>query len=140
MEATSERLMLSTPSHPRYLSVIRNFFTSLLPEIGFAHDEVMRITLAIHEACTNVIEHAYHGDTSQQIDITVHVLMDRLTVEIRDYGPNADITAIQPRPLEDLRPGGLGTHFIQMIMDDVIYQPASGAGMVVRMSKRRSMP
>ena len=63
MDATVERLTLSIPSHPRYLCVLQGFFGSLLARLGFSSYEVMRVTLAVHEACANVIEHGYQGDT-----------------------------------------------------------------------------
>lgn len=137
MEATPDRLTLSIPSNPQYLCGLRGFFGSLLQGLGFRSTEVDGVILAIHEACTNVIQHGYRGDTTQRIDMTVWVTPETLTVEIQDYGAPQDITAIKPRALHDIRPGGLGTHFMQAIMDEVTYS-SSESGTLVRMTKRRS--
>ena len=137
MDATAERFTLSIPSHPRYLCVLRGFFASLLSTLGFSSYEEMRVILAVHEACANVIKHCYQGDTGQRIDVTVLLTPDHLAVEIRDYGIKPDLAAIQPRALQDVRPGGLGTHFIRSVMDSVTYDVTPDTGTLLRMTKRR---
>ena len=128
MDDTTDRFVLSLPSHPRYLCVLQGFFGNLLADLGFSSYEAMQVTLAVHEACANVI------------DLTVLIMPDNLAVEIRDYGSKPDLAAIQPRALQDVRPGGLGTHFIRAIMDSVTYDVSPDMGTVLRMTKRRSEP
>ena len=41
------------------------------------------MTLAVHEACANIIAHSYQGDTAQRIDLTVLITPEELAVEIR---------------------------------------------------------
>jgi anti-sigma regulatory factor (Ser/Thr protein kinase) len=139
MDVADERLTLSIPSNPRYLCILRAFCRSMLEALGFSHAEADKVTLAVHEACTNVIEHCYGGDMAQRIDITVFVTADDIAIEIRDYGQKQDVAAIKPRALHDVRPRGLGTHFMQSVMDDVSYH-SSDTGTLVRMTKRRSVP
>jgi sigma-B regulation protein RsbU (phosphoserine phosphatase) len=136
MVAADDRLTLSIPSNPQYLCALRGFFSGLLQGLEFSGTEVDAMILAIHEACTNVMQHCYRGDTTQRIDLTVVVTAARLTVEVQDYGARQDVTTIKPRALHDVRPGGLGTHFMQAVMDEVTYH-SSAAGTVVRMTKRR---
>jgi anti-sigma regulatory factor (Ser/Thr protein kinase) len=138
MAATDDRLTLSMPSNPQYLGVLRSFFRSLLYVSGFPETEADAMILAIHEACTNVMQHGYGGDTTQRIDLTVRVTAAVFTVEIQDYGAQQDVSAIQPRALHEVRPGGLGTHFMRAIMDEVTYS-SSDTGTLVRMTKRRSI-
>jgi anti-sigma regulatory factor (Ser/Thr protein kinase) len=97
----------------------------------------MRVVLAVHEACANIIKHSYHGDTAQRIDLTVLITPEELAMEIRDYGSKPDLAAIQPRALHDVRPGGLGTHFMRSIMDTVTYDISPDMGTLLRMTKRR---
>lgn len=138
MDAAADRLTLSIPSHPRYLCVLQGFFGNLLASLGVSSYEVMRVTLAVHEACANVIAHSYQGDTGQRIDLTVLLTPEALVVEIRDYGSKPDLAAIQPRALQDVRPGGLGTYFMRAIMDSVTYDVSLDAGTLLRMTKRWS--
>ncbi len=98
----------------------------------------MGVVLAVNEAHANVIKHGYRGDTSQRVDISVQIAPQVLTIEIQDYGDQVDEACIEPRDLDDIRPGGLGTHLMRAIMDEVTYDVSSGTGTVLRMSKRRS--
>ena len=61
MDTTVDHLALSLPSHPRYLCVLQGFFGNLLADLGFSSYEAMQVTLAVHEACANVIKHGYQG-------------------------------------------------------------------------------
>ena len=140
MDATVDSLTLSFPSHPRYLCVLQGFLGTLLATLGLGSQESMRVTLAVHEACANIIKYSYAGDTTQRIDLAVLVAPEAFTVEIRDYGKKPDVAAIQPRALQDVRPGGLGTHFMRSVMDSVTYDLSPDRGTVLRMSKRRSAP
>ena len=138
MDIDHNRMTLSIPSNPRYLGTIRAFFRSLLQEIQFDNREVSSIVLAIHEACTNVIEHCYGGDPTQRIDFAVLIAPEHVHIDIRDYGEKQDVSKFKPRALQDVRPRGLGTHFMQSVMDEVTYN-SSDAGTLVRMTKRRSV-
>jgi anti-sigma regulatory factor (Ser/Thr protein kinase) len=63
-----------------------------------------------------------------------------LTIEMRDYGGKMDLSCIEARDLDDVRPGGVGTHLMRAVMDEVTYDVSSDTGTVLRMSKRRSQP
>jgi anti-sigma regulatory factor (Ser/Thr protein kinase) len=55
---------------------------------------------------------------------------------LQDCGPPLDVERIVPRDLDEVRPGGLGTHFIRSIMDEVTYTHKEGCGNVLRMVRR----
>ena len=63
----------------------------MLEALGFPRTDADKVTLAVHEACTNVIEHCYGGDMTQRIDVTVFVTADDIAIEIRDYGQKQDV-------------------------------------------------
>ena len=48
---------------------------------------------------------------------------DRLEFILEDWGPKVREDLIRPRPLDELRPGGLGTFFIYSFMDECSYDP-----------------
>ena len=137
MEMTPECLHFSLPSNPRYLPVLRALFGSLLSGYGFSRRDTMGVVLAVNEAYANVIEHCYQGDVTRRIDITVRLAPEEITVEMRDYGEQPDLDCIKPRALDELRPGGLGTHFMHTVMDDVTYDLSFEQGTLLRMIKRR---
>ena len=138
MDTATDRLTLSLPSQPCYLCVLQGFFGSLLAGLSFSSPEGIQVTLAVHEACANIIAHSYQGDTAQRIDLTVLITPEEVVVEIRDYGSKPDLATIRPRALHDVRPGGLGTHFMRSIMDSVTYDVSPDTGTLLRMTKRRS--
>lgn len=140
MYTDCEYVTLSVPSDPRYLRVVRDFLSSLLDESGFDPRDRMGVVLAVNEAYANVIRHCYRGDTTQRVDLTVVMVPQMLTIEMRDYGDPMDLACLEPRDPDDSRPGGFGTHLMRATMDEVTYDMSSGTGTVLRMSKRRSQP
>jgi sigma-B regulation protein RsbU (phosphoserine phosphatase) len=90
----------------------------------------------VDEACANIIKHTYKGDQSQTIDIFCGGGEGKLDFVLRDCGPRVDVKSIHPRDINEIRPGGLGTHFIRSIMDEVDYGFEEGRGNVLRMVKR----
>jgi len=95
---------------------------------GFTSFDSSKIVLAVDEACSNVIRHAYKGQSGHPIIIQVTINHAKLEINIVDQGEQVDKNDIKPRPLDELRPGGLGVHLIRTVMDDVIYQNLAEVG------------
>ena len=140
MHDDSTYVTLSVPSDPRYLRVVRDFLSSLFEALDFDGRERMGVILAVNEAYANIIQHCYQGDTTQRVDLAVSIAPQMLTIEIQDYGGTMDLSCVEPRDLDEVRPGGMGTHLMRTIMDEVTYDVSSGTGTVLRMSKSRSQP
>lgn len=134
-------LDLTIDSDPRELKRVRARVREVLGASGCAETIVRDVVIAINEACMNVIQHAYKGDASGAIVVQIDEGDGELEFHLRDFAAPVDCTAIKPRPLEELRPGGLGTHFIREIMDECEYgNVAGGAGNFLRMKKRVALP
>lgn len=112
---------MSVPAEARYLQVIRGFFEPVLD--GLFKDEAGMLLLALDEACSNVVKHRSKALMGGMIHVRAEVGRDSLRFRIGDFCGEEDISRIQPRDLEDVRPGGLGTHFIKEIMDRVAFEP-----------------
>lgn len=138
LRSISGPVILEIPSDPCGLFLVRSLVERLARRMGYEQTEVSQIILAVDEACTNVIRHAYHNSTDQRIVLTFHVEEDRLEIHVRDFGTPSDPESLRPRDLSELRPGGLGLHFIQKSMDEVHYGEASGGGGLLRLIKYRS--
>ena len=81
---------------------------------------------------------AYAGTRKGEIALAVHRMADGLMLRIRDFAPNVDPAKIAPRDLDDVRPGGLGTHFIRAVMDDASFIPLpDGEGNLLELVKRK---
>ncbi|MFQ5584292.1 MAG: ATP-binding protein [Calditrichia bacterium] len=112
---------IKLPSDPKYLKIARGSIAYLCNFCGFSKEERDTIVLAVDEAMTNIIKHAYGNDKNKPIIIKCRILRDRLEIILRDFGKKADPRNIKSRNLQDVRPGGLGVHFIQSSMDSVVY-------------------
>ena len=95
-----------------------------------------KLVLAVDEACTNIMRHAYCGCEGS---IALRLLRERdmLVFELADEAPPVDPSRMQPRDLGECRPGGLGVAFIDTLMDEWRIEPGqSGKGNILRMRKR----
>jgi serine/threonine-protein kinase RsbW len=110
------------------LEKIRSFVTDKARTVGFSEQGAMKITLAVDEACSNLIRHSYNHDASRQFAIDLSFDDTNLTIEILDSGSAFDPLNIAPPNLreyaEQHRRGGFGVHIIRMTMDKVEYFPA----------------
>jgi anti-sigma regulatory factor (Ser/Thr protein kinase) len=99
---------------------IRKFIRDFIFEKKLEEDLHYQIILAVGEAIMNIVQHAYNGgDASKKIKVDLSLIDETLILDFYDEGIKADPTKIKPRKLEEIRPGGLGTHFIKMVMDDI---------------------
>lgn len=132
-----ETVTLTVPSHPKYLYVIRSAVYPIVIEAGFSRKEAQRIVLALDEACSNIIKYAYEGDPAQFINVSITVERDGIHFQLTDTGRKPDVSTIAPRKLDDIRPGGLGTHFIRSVFDSVVYDTGRELGTVLTLVKEK---
>jgi serine/threonine-protein kinase RsbW len=95
--------------------------------------------MAVDEACTNIIEHAYGGEGRGDIECTCQIDSDGLTVRLCDHGRPFDPSSV-PEPdinagLEERREGGLGLFLIRKLMDEVHFEFTPESGNVLTMVK-----
>jgi serine/threonine-protein kinase RsbW len=133
-------VQLSIASEPRSLPVVRSAVGRMAELEGFSDVDTHALVLAIDEALANVIKHGYEGRPDQPITISlspVKKLDGRrgICVAVRDQGRQVDPKTIRSRDLDDVRPGGLGVHIIQMVMDEYDYSCPPDGGMLLRMVK-----
>ncbi len=131
---------LRVPGLTGRLEEIRAFVSGIARQSGFVEDEVNKIELAVDEACSNVIEHAYDAERTGDIDVSVRTGRDRITVTVSDSGRTFRFDGV-PVPdmkqyLSELRVGGLGIYLMRMLMDDVTYRSRPGRN-ELRMVKYR---
>jgi sigma-B regulation protein RsbU (phosphoserine phosphatase) len=130
-------LQLRFPARAAELKGTRNAVREAMEGCGCSAKSTADIVLAIDEACQNIIRHAYHGDSDNVIELEVEHRGDGLVFSLTDQAAAIDPSLVKPRDLDDIRPGGLGTHFIRRVMDEVEFlKPASGRGNLLRMVRR----
>ena len=110
------------PSDPSRLATIRAETRAFLSACGFDGSSEELMVLALDEAFTNIIRHAY-AHACKPVRLEMCRTPDRIRFVLRDYGHSCDPEKIRGRALEDIRPGGLGVHIIRQAFDHVDYAP-----------------
>ncbi len=121
------------PAELEYLSSIRNFVHSVALDLPFSDKELHFLLLAIDEAISNVIRHAYKNfpeEGKKLIRVKVELNDNSLTIRVKDNAPSFDPSSHQlpdlQKHLEQQKGGGLGRWLMFNIMDSVQYLPRSG--------------
>jgi anti-sigma regulatory factor (Ser/Thr protein kinase) len=126
------------------LEQISKFIEQAGREAGLGETAICRCQLAVDEACTNIIEHAYEGEGRGTIEIVCEPGDGELTITIEDHGRPFDPASV-PEPelhtdLDDLQVGGLGLYFIRQVMDAVEFSYEDGSNKLVLVKRRESTP
>jgi len=98
------------------------------------------LILALDEACSNVVKHRNKDLMGGLIHVRAEVTPEFLRFRIGDFCAKEDIPNIKPRDLTDIRPGGLGTHFISEIMDRIEFEPEPGSPGMMALVLERAVP
>lgn len=141
-------------SNPLYLSGMREMVASVARRLGFSDEACGQLALALDEALCNVIKHGYSKAPDRPIWISVSPVggiatehttkatnpVTAIKIVIEDEARQVEPTQIKGRKLEEIRPGGLGVHIIQEVMDEVRYEKRESVGMRLTMVKKRVDP
>ncbi len=121
---------LTVKSTTDNLAVIREFIKNSAIESGFSNDTISKISLAVDEACTNIIKHAYKFSPDREIKILTQFNDSKLTIRITDNGNKFDPNLIPEPNLKEYhrqkKVGGLGMFLMKKLMDEVQYNTLSG--------------
>jgi serine/threonine-protein kinase RsbW len=134
------------PAQFENLDHVREFVGAAAQKCGLDAPAIYAVQLAVDEAFSNIIEHAYGGECLDQIECVCQIASPGLTVTLRDCGSPFDPGAV-PAPnltaeLQERDIGGLGFYFIRQLMDEVDFSfvpdPETGNPCnVLRMRKRK---
>jgi serine/threonine-protein kinase RsbW len=139
MTTASHHMSKTVESRTERLSDIREFVAGLARRHGFPEEEVANIVLAVDEACTNIIKHAYQSAPDRPIEVKVSRSGDAFEITILDEGRAFDPEHLHAPDLKDhlshFRRGGLGVYLMKKLMDQVEYRFQPGAKNEVRLVK-----
>lgn len=130
---------LEIKSRTENLAEIREFINSAAVDAGFSKEAIDNIILAVDEACTNIIKHAYKYLPDGKIILNLKTDKKTFTIDIIDYGKSFEPGLI-PNPdlqkyFDEKRVGGLGMYLMKSLMDDVKYTSVPGKFNQVSLSK-----
>ena len=114
------------PASFESLALVSVFVGQAAKECGLEDAGIFDVQLAVDEACSNIIEHAYGGECQEDIECTCEIVNEELKVVLEDCGrpfnpldvPNPNVDA----SLNDRKGGGLGLYFMRQLMDEVSFQ------------------
>lgn len=137
--------MLSLPSDNAFLSLVRDLTKKFALGAGFDDTTAGRVALAVDEATTNVIEHAYHGAKDREVLIRFGDRGADLRIDVVDTGDPVDPRRVPRFNLEqyvsERRTGGLGMHLMGKIMDSVTFKRSGRhnvCGLIKQKAARKS--
>lgn len=122
-------------SDPKLLHILRGVVRFRAEEAGFGPSESEGLAMAVDEAASNVIRHTYANRRDARLALEIQVYPDRMEFALEDSGPKVRAEAVRPRALDDVRPGGLGTYFINCFMDVNAYDESFTEGNRLRLVK-----
>jgi anti-sigma regulatory factor (Ser/Thr protein kinase) len=127
-------LRMELRSNPETLCAVRGAVAQLTERLGFSETECRAVVLGVDEALTNIIRHAYAGHPDRPIEVLFRRILasscgksgEALEIVLVDSGKNVDRAKLCGRALEDVKPGGLGLHFIRESMDALEFRRRNG--------------
>ena len=127
-----KRHHLRVKSIPKNLYSICDFVMDYAEKVGFDKKEVGKIKIAVYEASLNVVEHSYHSNPENWIDVWVEVDAQKITIEIQDCGNSFEGISKKRYDVQSAmnkaQTGGFGLYIIRRSMDEIEYHPDEEQG------------
>ncbi|MDC3418671.1 anti-sigma B factor RsbW [Aquibacillus salsiterrae] len=132
---------IKVPAKAEYVGVVRLSVSGVANRMGFTYEDIEDLKVAISEAMTNAVTHAYRDKEEGEITIGFGVYRNRLEVMVADRGGSFDLKRVksgigpyrQTESIEGLREGGFGLFLIDALMDKV--EITNDYGVIVLMTK-----
>jgi serine/threonine-protein kinase RsbW len=128
-----EIIRLDLPARYTYLHILSDCIADMLRQVDGVEDHEMltyNMQLAAHEACTNIVGHAYEGahtgDERIVISLALHPHPRRLEIELRDTGKAFNLDIVPSPSLEQAQIHGYGLFLMRNLMDTVTYTAQPG--------------
>jgi serine/threonine-protein kinase RsbW len=118
-ENGSRTIKLTIPAKPEYITLGRLALTGLARLRPVSDETLGDLKLALTEACSNSVRHAYRDGREGLVEIRYELHADRLVVEVADDGEGFDPSEIDSDGNDDLTEGGLGIAIIRALADEL---------------------
>ena len=130
-------IRLRVVSDPRLLCAIRGVVRGYFSNLGLGRDEVDSVILAVDEACSNSIRHAYENKSNGVVELTFCLDGEFAEVVVRDFGKPAKPAvlekSVQAASPQSFPRGGFGVRFMRAIFDEVEFVSGKRRGNCVRL-------
>lgn len=132
-ESETGMVELTIPAKAEYIVLCRLALTGLARSRALDPEVLADLKLALSEACTNSIRHAYEGDEAGTVEVRYELAADRLSVVVTDEGQGFD-PALARAADDDRDEGGLGIAIIRALVDELDIE-SDGTGSSLRFTK-----
>jgi serine/threonine-protein kinase RsbW len=137
-----EQVLVNIPSNPIFERVVRASADEVGHAMGFTHERIEDLKLAVSEAVNNAIEHGNQRNASKLVEVVFKIDNDKVEVRIRDEGDGVDGVDFSRRVVEEqnLETGmhrGFGMYLISALVDDCeVNSSHQGTTLTLRLYKR----
>jgi len=135
VSADSRSVRLTIPARPEYITLGRLALTAIAGVRSLSDEALHDLKLALTEACTNSVKHAYAEGGEGVVDIVYELQPDRLAVEVGDAGAGFEPQDPNGGNGDELSEGGLGIEIIRAVTDEVEIEARAGGGSRLRFVK-----
>jgi serine/threonine-protein kinase RsbW len=135
MSEEGRLVSLTIPARPEYITLGRLALTGIAGLRTLSDETLHDLKLALTEACTNSVRHAYDDGGEGKVEIVYELEPDRLAVEVADDGPGFHPSGLLNDGETELAEGGLGIAIIRALTDEVEIGGRSGGGWRLRFVK-----
>jgi serine/threonine-protein kinase RsbW len=135
MRDAGRTVRLTIPARPEYITLGRLALTAIAGVRPLSDETLHDLKLALTEACTNSVKHAYADGGEGTVDILYELEPDRLAVEVGDAGAGFEPGDGNGLDGDDLSEGGLGIEIIRAVTDEVEIAEREGGGSRLRFVK-----
>jgi serine/threonine-protein kinase RsbW len=136
-----QKQKLVVPASFTSLEKIRDYFSQAAVEAGLDADAVFEVEVAVDEAASNIIDHAYAGECESDIECDYQLLTDGLQLNLHDHGKPFDPAQVEPPDIVSdptrRKERGLGLFFMRQMMDEVNFSFHGDGGNQLTMIKHR---
>jgi serine/threonine-protein kinase RsbW len=125
---------LTVPARPEFIALGRLALTGLARTRALSAEIVADLKLALTEACSNSVRHAYDEGREGVVEIRYELSGDRIAIQVTDDGSGFDPETLQ-RAQEELDEGGLGIAIIRALTDELEIGARPEGGSRLRFTK-----
>lgn len=123
------------------LAKISKFVGDEAEKAGLDGKATYEVQLAVDEACSNIIEHAYSGEGQGTIVCSCKSLRDKFVVVLQDEGKHFNPKTIKQLevgvPLEEVGSRGAGVFLMKKLMDEVKFEFLKNKGTILTLIKHK---
>ncbi|WP_102275203.1 anti-sigma B factor RsbW [Cytobacillus massiliigabonensis] len=134
MMEVMEYIEMKLPAKPDNIGIVRLTLSGIASSMGFTYEDVEDLKIAVSEACTNSVQHAYDKNEGGEVVIGFGIYKDKLEMMVADCGRSFNFNRIKAElgpytessTVDQLAEGGLGLYLIETLMDEVRVMNHSG--------------